>query len=420
MTPWSVRLMITHERSVSDLLTEGEARIDGMVRSILRSMNADGDGGLPAGFDVAAAYDLYRALLGERQAILAGKKHLIVVAHGSLTALPFQLLVKRMPAPGASLREAAWLVRDHAVSVLPSVSSLWALRKVAEIRSGTAPLPFVGFGDPVIGDWSDRTLACRDGQFQTALVRAPRSPDSARARLRDATSAGAKIADTDWIRAQPALPESGCELRTLAQAEGEGSVIFVGADATEARVKRMSDSGELEGYRILAFATHGLLPQEAEGSSEAGLILTPPQQGDAMDDGLLTASEVAGLRLNADWVILSACNTAAGDAPGSETLSGLARAFFFAGARGVLVSHWSVYSEAAVLITTRALEAYENDPSMSKAESLRRAELSFLDPSQPEVFAHPRFWAPFSLIGDGHFSVGEFLYRTERKAKKAN
>ena len=104
---------------------------------------------------------------------------------------------------------------------------------------------------------------------------------------------------------------------------------------------------------MLAFATHGVMAGEISGLNEPGLVLTPPEKPSEEDDGFLAASEIATLDLNADWVLLSACNTAAADgAPGAEGFSGLARAFFYAGARTLLVSHWSVYSTAAVALTT--------------------------------------------------------------------
>ena len=109
------------------------------------------------------------------------------------------------------------------------------------------------------------------------------------------------------------------------------------------------------------FATHGLLSGETEmfaaAKAEPALILSPPKTGSEEDDGLLTASEIAQLKLDADWVVLSACNTAAGesDRPGTEALSGLARAFFYAGSRALLVSHWAVNSDATVRLITKAL-----------------------------------------------------------------
>ena len=112
----------------------------------------------------------------------------------------------------------------------------------------------------------------------------------------------------------------------------------------------------LADYSIVYFATHGLVAGDVKGVAEPSLVLSIPKQPSEFDDGLLTSSEVAQLKLNADWVVLSACNTIAGDKPGAEALSGLARAFFYAGARALLVTHWSVDSAAATRLT-KAVEA---------------------------------------------------------------
>ena len=131
------------------------------------------------------------------------------------------------------------------------------------------------------------------------------------------------------------------------------------------------------------------------------LALTLPAKASNTDDGLLMASEVAQLKLNADWVVLSACNTAAGDEPGAEALSGLARAFFYAGTRALLVSHWSVGSKDAVRLTTATFKAMQEDPSMGRSEALRRAMLALMnDPSEPSN-AYPATWAPFVVVGEG-------------------
>ncbi|MBT6429852.1 MAG: CHAT domain-containing protein, partial [Rhodospirillaceae bacterium] len=111
--------------------------------------------------------------------------------------------------------------------------------------------------------------------------------------------------------------------------------------------------------------------------------------------------EVAQLKLDADWVILSACNTAAGDGtPGAEGLSGLAKAFFYAGARSLLVSHWPVASDAAVRITTRTLKEMQV-PGVGRAEAHQRAMLALIESSDRPHYAHPLFWAPFVVVGEG-------------------
>ncbi len=130
--------------------------------------------------------------------------------------------------------------------------------------------------------------------------------------------------------------------------------------------------------------------------------MTPPKEATDMDDGLLTTSEIARLDLDADLVILSACNTAAAGAePGAEGLSGLAKAFFYAGARTLLVSHWSVISEAAKRLTTGMFDQLKKFPELGRAEALRRSMVGLLDSDEKAYFGHPIFWAPFVVVGEG-------------------
>ena len=168
----------------------------------------------------------------------------------------------------------------------------------------------------------------------------------------------------------------------------------------------MSEKGRLADYAILHFATHGALTGQVQGSAEPGLILTPPAKGTSdaaaleRDDGFLTASEIATLKIDADWVILSACNTAGASGETAEPLSGMARAFFYAGARALLVSHWEVGSDAAVKLTTKAFAELKSNPTIGRAEAFRRS-MRDLIANGTLAEAHPSQWAPFVVVGEG-------------------
>jgi CHAT domain-containing protein len=214
------------------------------------------------------------------------------------------------------------------------------------------------------------------------------------------------LADTEFIRRQQPLPETTDELCAVALSIGAPeSSIYLGDKATERVIKALSADGSLAQARIVHFATHGLLGSQAEMlgafKAEPALLLTPPNQPTEEDDGLLTASEAALLKLDADWVVLSACNTAAGDGNtiGAEALSGLARAFFYAGARALLVSHWAVDSNATVSLITRAFDEIKGDDRIGRAEALRRSMLALVGAGGRN--SHPATWAPFVVVGEG-------------------
>lgn len=123
---------------------------------------------------------------------------------------------------------------------------------------------------------------------------------------------------------------------------------------------------------------------------------------------MLTLEDILGLKLDADWVVLSACNTAAGDGAGAEAISGLGRGFFYAGSRALLVTHWPVETRSARLLVTTLFEHYAADPRITRAQPLRQASLAVMEKGAPAEgrtpafsYAHPLFWAPYALVGDG-------------------
>jgi CHAT domain-containing protein len=197
------------------------------------------------------------------------------------------------------------------------------------------------------------------------------------------------------------LPSTRDEVQAIAKVlEVDARDLHFGLDATVTAVK----GAKLDQYRIVYFATHGLvagdLEKFAKGKIEPALAFSFPDKPSDIDDGLLSASEVAQLKLNADWVVLSACNTAAEDKPGAEALSGLARAFFYAGARSLLVSHWEVDDEATATLMTGIFLLMKNNPKLSHAEALRQSMLAMIDNAKTEQDAHPRLWAPFVVVGE--------------------
>jgi len=367
--------------------------------------------GRPLPFHLRRAFDLYNVLFGQISDLVQDKQ-LLIVPSGPLAQLPFPVLVtappkSELPASSAEYRDVAWFARQHAITVLPAVSSLRALRKVA--RDSHASEPFIGIGNPLlegepekIKDDAERAKLAREAACQPAAVERtaalPQSDGGSRAALRS----NGGLADIADIRTLPPLPETAVELCDVAQNLGADPAthIYIGTKATETEIKRLSSDGTLARYRIVHFATHGMLAGQIVHTFEPGLILTPPETATEADDGYLTASEITDLKLDADWVILSACNTAAGGTRGAEALSGLARAFFYAGARSLLVSHWEVASDATVKLITGAVAALKRDPAIGRAEALRRAMVSMLTNGKAYE-AHPAFWAPFVVVGEG-------------------
>ncbi|QYZ69792.1 CHAT domain-containing protein [Neotabrizicola shimadae] len=329
------------------------------------------------GFRRDLAERLYGYLLRPLEPVIGPAGTLYVVTDGPLTSLPFSVLVTEPPVgeddDPAALRATKWLIRDHALVTLPSVDSLRLIRSLPPLPS--SPREFLGFGDP----------ALEGGTTLAALSRGAGVMRSG-------------MADVTQLRALPPLPQTRTELLTIAATLGAPeSDVRLGPTASEGAVKSM----DLKSARVLAFATHGLLSGELEGLTEPALVMSPPDRPSRADDGLLTASEISSLTLSADWVLLSACNTAGGDGPGAEGLSGLARAFLFAGARSILVSHWPVRDDAAARLTTDTFRALTEGRAETKAQALRLAMLGLMEDPRDPSLAAPSAWAPFVLVGDG-------------------
>lgn len=360
----------------------GERKLTELVRRMRSALDV-GDTPLERlpPFDVAAAHELYRDLLQPLEPAWGDARHLIVSTGGSLAQIPFALLAERPELPAPTARRFAeyarvpWLVRRLAVSHVPSVAALLALRRLPPLANGRQP--FVGFGDPDFGG----TAAAAAGNRRSVR--------------RNAAVPAASLLDA--FRALAPLPETREEILALARTLGAAAgATYLGSAASRANAL----SPVLGNRMVVAFATHGLQPGELPGLDQPALALSLGREGDIPP--LLTLSDVLGLKLNADWVVLSACNTAGADGEAAEALSGLGRGFFFAGARAILVTHWPVESESARKLVSATFARYAKDASASRAEALRAAQLELMeDASGGFSYAHPLFWAPYALIGDG-------------------
>jgi CHAT domain-containing protein len=385
---WSIASV---ERAAVRLLWDLGAGMDHLPEHIQDAWVREGGEGY--GFSRKLAYDLYQQSFGPLEPLLKDKKHLFVVSGGVMNRLPLGVLVTRPPIGGdsdpAALRSTAWLADRAALISMPSVQSLQLLRAR---RAATPADPakrlqptFIGIGDPI---FEGAPIARRGG---------PSARADRRLRLTREDPPEAAASPLEYVRKLGRLPGSRTEIEQIRDGlQSQRSTVLLDADATEARVRDLN----LARADLIVFATHGLVGGRFPGIDQATLALTPPANGQAnpVNDGMLTASEVASLKMSSDLVVLSACNTA-------PSFGGLARAFFFAGANNLLVSHWPVRDDVAPRITVTMIRALREQPGLSRAQALQLAMRALRqDPSLDngaDTFAHPNAWAAFSILGEG-------------------
>jgi CHAT domain-containing protein len=338
--------------------------------------------------DVASA-DLYQRLLKPIETSFVGKKHLIVAAGGVLGQIPFGVLLTQPVMKVDSM--SPWLIHQTAITHVPSLSAWLAVKQFAKAKS--APDAFEAWGDPQFS--SKINMATKDAlgtaMRHVVLTRAAAVVDLEKEQMRGA------VLYSDI----PALPETRDELLAIAGIlkVDTSRDVHLGTQASKASVLQSNREGELLKKKVIVFATHGLMAGDLPHLTQPALALAGTgNEGKEPLGALLKLDEVLTLKLNADWVILSACNTAAADGRADEALSGLARGFFYAGSRSLLVTHWAVESESAKELTTNTMQNYINNPTQRKAESLRQAMLTVM--SNPK-YQHPAYWAPYALVGDG-------------------
>jgi CHAT domain-containing protein/tetratricopeptide (TPR) repeat protein len=342
--------------------------------------------------------ELYALLIKPLLPKLRGKKNLLIIPDGILNFLPFETLIDE---------EGRYLIEEFDVSYAQSISVLNLLkqRKYGEERK-----PMLAFGgatyDPIISEHkiveTDIQLSALTSNTLTSL---------SHNNTRSASEALARLGYSSWSN----LPGSRLEVEAISAIVNNSKTV-VGNDVSEANVKEMSANGELSQYKVIHFATHGMtVPEFPELSS---IILSQLKDGQGSEDGYLRMEEISKLKLNADFVNLSACQTGLGKLYAGEGVVGLTHAFLTAGANGLSVSLWNVADESTAMFMVGVYQLVEQK-GMSYSQAINEMKRAFikgqvsmdtfepkrgitvvsLDKAKPGKLSHPFYWAPFVYYG---------------------
>jgi CHAT domain-containing protein len=329
-------------------------------------------------FDVVAAHQLYVTLFAPVDDAIGKLDRLVVSPSGPLTSLPLEVLVTKEtpPVTDKNYKDVPFLVAEVAVSYTPAPQTLLVLRQHTKPAAGSRA--YIGFGD--FQSWTPQQLAASFPKDKCQ-------------------------ADYDGLSQLPPLPGTRKEILAVGNSvfHAPASDLVLGAAFTKARLT----TSDLSQYRVIHLATHAFLPTELRCRPEPLIVVSTPKGAANANDSFLGLSDILALKLDANLVMLSACNTAGpSGATTGDSLSGLARAFFFAGARGLLVTHWSLDDSAGPLLTALAMTPHAGT-APDTATDLRAAKLAMIQkiggkPGAEYLFyTHPYAWAPFILVGDG-------------------
>lgn len=362
-------------------------------------------GALP--FDAGLAHELYGQLFEPFEADIEGKE-LLVLTSSIIAELPLHVLLVERPKKDIfddldDFRSASWFGARYPITMLPTLASLEQRRSPRSQEKR----PFFAVANPLLeGDGSEeeKRLA-QDAMRKVKCGQAANKERNSNDRPPSLGLLQRGVGIVSAIKKLRPLPDTSDEACAIAaELNLPQSELLLGDKATERTIKKLSKEGSLRKYQILLFATHGLSVQDSERldntKGEPALVLTPPRRAENGDDGLLTASEIAQLDIDADWVILSACNTASGEKESQEVFSGLASAFMSAGARSLLVSHWLADSEASKLLIISLFRELGSNRDIGRAAALKRAMNALITNDNP-LASHPMNWAPFVLVGTG-------------------
>ncbi|WP_417783981.1 CHAT domain-containing protein [Terasakiella pusilla] len=347
----------------------------GNIRSSLQSIRENMNFKTPVmDLNVKAYFDLYKALLADALTANSQKNNLVISPFKEFYSIPFSALISKKPPNKQALSSIDWLIKSHTITITPSPFVFSFLRTNTGKKINKSE-KYVGIGDPELKGLDEISPGLNSGGFEDLINR------------------GVGIART--VQQLPPLSGSDRELRALASVFGKrNSNIYLKNQAVE----RTFFTSEVSKANVLAFSTHALLSGELQELDEPALVMTPVlHPANEASDGLLKASEIAAQNLNADWVILAACNT--GAQKSGVGLSELVKSFVFAGAKSVLASHWKVENEATSILISKAAELLKNNPSLTRSEALRKAMLHLIQSANNTQGAHPAFWSAFFNIG---------------------
>lgn len=319
------------------------------------------------------ASQLYQILVKPLEAQIQHKPKWIIIPDGELCQIPFEALLTQNVSPVTVRddRTLSYLVKQHEISYQYSVNLL--LQRYREHKAGDYANLFAGFA-PVFDAAAKNGVIYRDDSENSSAIPLAHQADSTFLATRDG-------------KTLESLPYSAQEVQHILAAFPSRSRAFLQQEASEENFKQ-----QIKGYKYVHLATHGRMVEQ--NSKLSNLAFSQPQDNAAKEDGILYSAETYNLDLNADLLVLSACQTGAGQIVKGEGLMGLTRGFLYSGARNIVASLWKVYDQHTSMLMVEMYRQIAAGKSYSAA--LREAKLKMI--ANPET-AGPQSWAGFVLIG---------------------
>ena len=355
------------------------------VFNLLRHLNFTNKEYLESPYPTELSYKLYKSIFSDLDTHpMTNKiKKLIIINDGILYKIPYWALTTKQSPLNYKFKNLPWFANKYTLTISPSVQSFVNLRNSENNnlnKNQPNYLDFVGIGNP-------NGLKERESVF-TKLFQSFNFNDL----FINYTDLKRGV-NQNAIKEMPALPGTEKELKTIAgEFSNNNNKLLLRDEANEKNVKNL----DLTNTKYVVFSSHAIVAGEMRGIDQPGIILTPPDNVTDNNDGLLTANEISSLEMNAELVVLSACNTGSGNTNSMEGLTGLAKSFFIAGNRELLVSNWRVTDKYAAELTTMMFKYLNKNNELTKAEALQLSIKNLINKD-----LHPIFWAPFMLVGDG-------------------